>query len=37
LTAFLLTLVLLIVALLFFQYALNQAKKRGLLTRFEMA
>jgi ABC-2 type transport system permease protein len=36
-TAFLLTLVLFIAALLFFQYALNQAKKRGLLTRFEMA
>ena len=32
-----LTLVLLGAALLFFQYALRQAKKRGLLTRFEMA
>lgn len=32
-----LTLVLLVAALVFFQYALLQAKKRGLLTRFEMA
>jgi ABC-2 type transport system permease protein len=32
-----LTLLLLVAALLFFQYALRQAKKRGLLTRFEMA
>jgi ABC-2 type transport system permease protein len=37
LTALGLTLVLLAVALLFFQYALLQAKKHGLLTRFEMA
>lgn len=37
LTALGLTLVLLAAALLFFQYALLQAKKRGLLTRFEMA
>jgi ABC-2 type transport system permease protein len=37
LTALGLTLVLLVAALLFFQYALLQAKKRGLLTRFEMA
>ncbi len=37
LTALGLTLVLLVAALLFFQYALLQAKKQGLLTRFEMA
>lgn len=37
LVALSLTFVLLIAALLFFQYALSQAKKRGLLTRFEMA
>jgi ABC-2 type transport system permease protein len=37
LTALGLTLVLLVAALLFFQYALLQAKKHGLLTRFEMA
>ena len=37
LTALGLTLVLLVGALLFFQYALLQAKNRGLLTRFEMA
>jgi ABC-2 type transport system permease protein len=36
-TALLLTLGLLVIALLFFQYALLQAKKLGLLTRFEMA
>jgi ABC-2 type transport system permease protein len=36
-TALALTFVLLFVALLFFQYALRQAKKHGLLTRFEMA
>jgi hypothetical protein len=32
-----LTAVLLIVSLWFFQYALQQAKRRGLLTRAEMA
>jgi len=37
LTASVLTLVLLVAALLYFQYALLQAKNRGLLTRFEMA
>lgn len=37
LTAFGLTLVLLVAALFFFQYALLQAKRLGLLTRFEMA
>jgi ABC-2 type transport system permease protein len=37
LTALGLTFLLLFAALLFFQYALSQAKKRGLLTRFEMA
>jgi len=37
LTALGLTFVLLVAALLFFQYALRQAKKHGLLTRFEMA
>jgi ABC-type polysaccharide/polyol phosphate export permease len=36
-TALALTFLLLFVALLFFQYALRQAKKHGLLTRFEMA
>lgn len=36
-TALGLTLVLLIAALLFFQHALRQAKRLGLLTRFEMA
>jgi ABC-type polysaccharide/polyol phosphate export permease len=37
LTALGLTFILLIAALLYFHYALRQAKKLGLLTRFEMA
>ena len=37
LTALGLTFVLLFVSLFYFQYALHQAKTRGLLTRFEMA
>jgi ABC-2 type transport system permease protein len=37
LTSLGLTLVMLVLSLLGFQYALSQAKKRGLLTRFEMA
>src|SRR5215475_5819381 len=37
LTALGLTLLLLLIALLFFQHALRQAKRLGLLTRFEMA
>jgi hypothetical protein len=32
-----LTFVLLLASLFYFQYALHQAKTRGLLTRFEMA